>query len=314
VLLGLPEFEMFFPRSVEETSSMLAKHGEDAQLVAGGTDLFVKMKQRRLVPSVLINIKRISGLDQIRWDAADGLHIGPLTTIQAIRDSAPVAERFPVLSEAAGVLGTAQVRNLGTIGGNLGNASPSAEFAPPLLILDASVRCLGRRGERVVPLDGFFVGPGKSALEADEVITDIQVPNPPACQGAGRPDRAQLVYLKHSLRRMDVAMAAAAVMVLLDGDVCRDVRIALGAVAPTVFRARAAEQTLIGKRLTGDSRESELLEEAAQVAVGEARPIDDIRGYASYRRKVVAMLVRHGLEHVIARARTQATERHANEA
>jgi carbon-monoxide dehydrogenase medium subunit len=297
---------MFFPRSVEETCALLSRHGQDAQMVAGGTDLFVKMKQRRLVPSVLINIKRISGLDQIRYDASEGLHIGPLTTIQAIRESVVIGERFPVLSEAAGVLGTEQVRNLGTIGGNLGNASPSAEFAPPLLILDASVRCLGRRGERVVPLDGFFVGPGKSALETDEVITDIQVPNPP--------DGAQLVYLKHSLRRMDVAMAAAAVFVLLDGDVCRDVRIALGAVAPTVFRARGAEQALIGKRLTGDSRESELLEEVAQVAVGEARPIDDIRGYASYRRKVVAMLVRHGLEHVIARARTQVTESHANEA
>ena len=297
---------MFFPHSVEETCALLAEHGQDAQIVAGGTDLFVKMKQRRFVPSVLINIKRISGLDQIRYDADEGLHIGPLTTIQAIRDSALIGKRFPVLSEAAGVLGTAQVRNLGTIGGNLGNASPSAEFAPPLLILDASVRCLGRRGEHVVPLDGFFVGPGKSALETDEVITDIQVPNPP--------DRAQLVYLKHSLRRMDVAMAAAAVLVLLDGDFCRDVRIALGAVAPTVFRARKAEETLLGKRLSGDSRESELLEEAAQVAAGEARPIDDIRGYASYRRKVVAMLVRHGLEHVIAQARTQATERHANEA
>lgn len=306
MLLGLPEFEMFFPRSVEETCALLAKHGDVAQIVAGGTDLFVKMKQRRFVPSVLINIKRISGLEQIRYDASEGLHIGPLTTIQAIRDSALIAKQFPVLSEAAGVLGTEQVRNLGTIGGNLGNASPSAEFAPPLLILGASVRCLGRCGERVVPLDGFFVGPGKCALEKDEVITEIHVPNPP--------ERAQLVYLKHSLRRMDVAMAAAAVFVLLDGDICRDVRIALGAVAPTVFRARGAEQTLVGKRLTGDSRESELLEEAAQVAVGEARPIDDIRGYASYRRKVVAMLVRHGLEHVIAKARTQATESHAHEA
>src|SRR3990170_5290762 len=297
---------MFFSRSVEETCALLSEHGRDAQIVAGGTDLFVKMKQRRLVPSVLINIKRISGLDQIRYDASEGLHIGPLTTIQAIRESTLIAERFPVLSEAAGVLGTEQVRNLGTLGGNLGNASPSAEFAPPLLILNASVRCLGRSGERVVPLDGFFVGPGKSALEADEVITDIQVPNPA--------DRAQLVYLKHSLRRMDVAMAAAAVLVLLDGDVCRDVRIALGAVAPTVFRARKAEQTLIGKRLTGDSREGELFEEVAQVAVGEARPIDDIRGYAAYRKKVIAMLVRHGLEHVIAKARTQATGWHANEA
>ncbi len=306
MLLGLPEFEMFFSRSVEETCALLSEHGQDAQIVAGGTDLFVKMKQRRLVPSVLINIKRISGLDQIRCDSNDGLHIGPLTTIQAIRESGVIGERFPVLSEAAGVLGTEQVRNLGTLGGNLGNASPSAEFAPPLLILDASVRCLGRRGARMVPLDGFFVGPGKSALEPDEVITDIQVPNPL--------DRAQLVYLKHSLRRMDVAMAAAAVFVLLDGDICRDVRIALGAVAPTPLRARKAEETLIGQRLAGDSRESELLEEAARVAVDEARPIDDIRGYASYRRKVVAMLVRHGLEHVIAQARTQATERHANEA
>ena len=296
MLLGLPEFEMFFSRSVEETSALLAKHGQESQIVAGGTDLFVKMKQRRFVPSVLINIKRISGLDQIRWDADDGLHIGPLTTIQAIRESALIAKQCPVLSEAAGVLGTEQVRNLGTIGGNLGNASPSAEFAPPLLILGASVRCLGRRGERVLPLDGFFVGPGKSALESDEVITDIHVPNPPV--------RAQCAYLKHSLRRMDVAMAAAAVFVLLDGDICRDVRIALGAVAPTVFRASMAEQALIGKRLTGDSSESELLEAVAQVAVGESRPIDDIRGYASYRRKVVAMLVRHGLEHVIARART----------
>jgi aerobic carbon-monoxide dehydrogenase medium subunit len=297
---------MFFSRSVEETCALLSEHGQHAQIVAGGTDLFVKMKQRRLVPSVLINIKRISGLDQIRWDADEGLHIGPLTTIQAIRESTLIAERFPVLSEAAGVLGTEQVRNLGTLGGNLGNASPSAEFAPPLLILDASVRCLGPSGERVVPLDGFFVGPGKSALEADEVITDIQVPNPP--------DHAQLVYLKHSLRRMDVAMAAAAVFVSLDGDICRDVRIALGAVAPTVFRARGAERALIGKRLTGDSKESELLEEVAQLAVGEARPIDDIRGYAAYRRKVIAMLVRHGLEHVIARVRTRATERHAHEA
>ena len=301
MLLGLPEFEMFFPRSVEETCALLFQHGEEAQVVAGGTDLFVKMKQRRDVPSVLINIKRISGLDQIRYDTGDGLHIGPLTTIQAIRESALIAKQFPVLSEAAGVLGTEQVRNLGTLGGNLGNASPSAEFAPPLLILEASVRCLGRRGERVVPLDGFFVGPGKSALEPDEVITDIHVPNPP--------DRAQCAYLKHSLRRMDVAMAAAAVFVLLDGDICRDVRIALGAVAPTVFRVRKAEEALIGQRLAGDSRDGELLEEVAQVAVGESRPIDDIRGYASYRRKVVAMLVRHGLEHVIARAREQLTEK-----
>ena len=295
MLLGLPEFEMYFPRSVEETCSLLSTHGQAAQLVAGGTDLFVKMKQRRFVPTVLINIKRICGLDQIRWDANEGLRIGPLATIEAIKDSAVIAKHFPVLAEAAGVLGTTQVRNLGTLGGNLGNASPSAEFAPPLLILKGSVRCVGSQGEREIALEEFFVGPGKSALEPDEIITEIHVPNPPP--------RAQLVYLKHSLRKMDVAMAAAAVFVLLDGDMCRDVRIALGAVAPTPFRARKAEQALIGERLSADAKESELLEKVAQVASGESLPIDDIRSYASYRRKVVGMLVLHGLEHVIAQTR-----------
>jgi carbon-monoxide dehydrogenase medium subunit len=284
---------MFFPRTIDETVATLARYGQDAQLVAGGTDLFVKMKHRRFIPSVLINIKRISGLDRIDWDADEGLRIGPLAKIEAIKDSAVVAEHFPVLSEAAGVLGTTQVRNLG-------NASPSAEFAPPLLILNASVRCVGSRGEREIPLDEFFVGPGKSALRPDEIITEILVPNPPA--------RAQLVYLKHSLRKMDVAMAGAAVFVLLDGDLCRDARIALGAVAPTPFRARKTEQTLIGERLTGGSGETELLEQVAQVASGESLPIDDIRSYASYRRKIVAMLVLHGLEHVIAQVRTSRGE------
>jgi aerobic carbon-monoxide dehydrogenase medium subunit len=295
VLLGLPEFEMFFPRTIDETVSVLSRYGQDAQLLAGGTDLFVKMKHRRLVPSVLVNLKRISGLDQIGWDAHEGLRIGALTTIEAIKNSVLVRERFPVLSEAAGVLGTTQVRNLGTLGGNLGNASPSAEFAPPLLILNGSARCVGRRGEREVPLKEFFVGPGKSALEPDEIITEILVPNPST--------RAQPVYLKHSLRKMDVAMAAAAVFVSLDGDVCSDARIALGAVAPTPFRARKAEKTLMGERLSGDSKENELLEQVAQVASGESLPIDDVRSYASYRRKIVGMLVLHGLGHVLAQAR-----------
>jgi CO/xanthine dehydrogenase FAD-binding subunit len=194
------------------------------------------------------------------------------------------------------VLGTPQIRNLGTLGGNLANASPSAEFAPPLLILEASVRCVGPRGERLVPMNEFFVGPGKSVLSQGELITEVHVPNSPL--------RAQGIYLKHSLRMMDVSMAAAAALVLLDGDVCREVRIALGAVAPTPFRARKAEAALRGKRLSGDSNNRELLEEVGRIAADESHPIDDLRGYASYRRKVVAMLVRQGLEQAIARAKS----------
>jgi CO/xanthine dehydrogenase FAD-binding subunit len=218
-----------------------------------------------------------------------------LTTIQAIQDSEVVSAKFPMLSRAASVLGTMQIRATGTLGGNLANASPSAEFGPPLLVLEASVRCLGRGGERRIPMTEFFVSPGKSALQQGEMITEIRVP--------ALPDRARCLYLKHSLRRMDVAMAGAAVYVLLDGDVCRDVRIALGAVAPTPLRARKAEQALRGKRLAGDSAEAELLDEVAQIASGESSPIDDLRGRASYRSKIVAMMVKQGLGQVIARSR-----------
>ena len=296
MLLGLPEFEMFFPRSVHETCALLSQYGPDAQLVAGGTDLFVKMKQRRLVSRILINIKRIPGLDRIHYDADAGLRIGALTTIQAIRDSEIIGKKFRVLSQAAGVLGTPQIRNLGTLGGNLANASPSAEFAPPLLTLDASVRCIGPAGERVVPINEFFVGPGTSVLSRGEWITEVNVPNPAP--------HAQAIYLKHSLRTMDVSIAGAAAFVQLDGDICRQVRIALGAVAPIPFRAGMAESTLRGKRLGRDLNGRELLEEVGRIAADESRPIDDLRGFASYRRKIVGMLVRQGLEQVIARART----------
>ena len=292
MLPGLPEFEMFFPRTVEETCSLLSKYGRSAQVVAGGTDLFVKMKLRRFLPSVLVNIKKISGLDYIRWDKDRGLTIGPLTTIQSVWESDIIAEKFPVLREAAGVLGTEQIRNLGTLAGNLANASPSAEFAPPLLVLGASIRCRGNGGDRLLPLEKFFLGPGKTALQPDELIMEVAVPNYP-------PD-ARLAYLKHSLRKMDVAMASAAIFLIADGGACRDVRIALGAVAPTPFRAVRTERLLKGKPLS-----DALLDEAAQTAAAETLPIDDVRSYASYRQKVIAMMVRHGLEDLIAQARKE---------
>ncbi len=281
--------------TVEEACSLFSGYGADAQLFAGGTDLFIKMKQRRLLPRMLINIKRIPALDRILYDADEGLRIGALTAIQSILDSAVIGEKFRVLSQAAAVLGTPQIRNLGTLGGNLANASPSAEFAPPLLVLEASVRCAGPGGERLVPMNEFFVGPGKSVLSRGELITEVHVPDPPL--------RARCIYLKHSLRTMDVSMAAAAALVSLDGNVCREVRIALGAVAPTPFRARKAEEALRGKRLSGDSNDRALLEEIGRIAADESRPIDDLRGFASYRKKVVAMLVRQGLEQAIARAK-----------
>jgi carbon-monoxide dehydrogenase medium subunit len=280
---------------VEETCALLSRHGVQATVFAGGTDLLVKMKHRRTIPRRLINIKGIPNLNRIGHDERDGLRIGALTTIQAIEASSVIGKKFPALKQAAEVLGTTQIRNVGTIGGNLANASPSAEFAPPLLTLGASVRCVGRGGERTIPLEEFFVSPGKTTLRQDELLTQVQVPDPPA--------GAQGIYLKHSLRKMDVAIACAAVLIVVDGDVCRDIRIALGAVGPIPFRAKKAEEIIRGERLAGERVETELLDEVAQAASGESFPIDDFRGYAAYRRKLVRMLVGKGLERVIARTR-----------
>ena len=258
MLLGLPEFDMHFPASVEEACALLARHGGEAEILAGGTDLLVKMKQKRAIRPCLVNIKRIANLDTIRDDEGGGLRIGALATIQAIADSGLVRAKLPALAEAAGMLGTSQIRNLGTLGGNLANASPSAECAPVLLTLEASVACMGPDGARVIPITEFFQGPGKSALGRYEVLTEVRVPAMAA--------NAAAIYYKQSLRRMDVAMAGAAVYLELDGETCRAARIALGAVAPVPFRARRAEAALTGQRIDADTRDSELLDEIARLA------------------------------------------------
>jgi len=295
VLLVLPEFELFSTVTVEETCALLSRFGEGTSVLAGGTDLLTKMKHRRSVPRRLINIKGIPNLNHIRHDEQIGLRIGSLTTVQAIEASSLVSMKFAALKQAAGLLGTTQIRNVGTIGGNLANASPSAEFATPLLVYDASVRCMGAVGERVIPMEALFVSPGKTSMNPDELLVEVHVPN--------LPTGAHGIYLKHSLRKMDVAIASAAVLIVIDGDVCSDVRIALGAVGPVPYRARKAEATLRGKRLTGGLAESELIEEVAQVASDESSPIDDFRGQAGYRRKLVAMLVGKGLERVVSSTR-----------
>ncbi|MCC6888740.1 MAG: xanthine dehydrogenase family protein subunit M [Hyphomicrobiales bacterium] len=295
MLLVLPEFDLLATDSIEETCSLLDRYGGDARVLAGGTDLLVKMKLRRLKSRCLINIKRIPQLDLVRHDERTGLHIGSLVTAQALKDSSVIAGKFPLLNQAAGKLGTLQIRHIATLGGNLANASPSAEFAPVLMTLGATVHCQGRRGPRAVPIDTFFQGPGQSALGHDEVIVDIHVPVP-APNAAG-------LYLKYALRRMDVAVAAVAVTVRFEEGVCRDAKIALGAVAPTPVRALEAEAVLKGAKVGNDGHVRELIEEVAALASQASRPIDDFRSDADFRRQVVGKLVRQALRQLIARAR-----------
>jgi carbon-monoxide dehydrogenase medium subunit len=294
MLLGLPKFEYVSCKTLEEACSLLLKYKGESAVLAGGTDLLVKMKHRKLLPDYLVNIKRIPNLSDIRYDDLQGVRIGALTTIQTIRNSPLIMKKFSVLNQASGILGTPHVRNLATLGGNVCNASPASECAPPLLALEARARIVGTNGERTVPLEEFFVGPGQNALRSDEILTEIQIPNlPPHAVG---------VHLKHSTRRVDVAIVNVSVVMVIEGNTCQDIRIALGAVGPVPFRGKKTEAALRGQRL--DRGFDVLLEQASQQASDESFPIDDIRGPGAYRKQVVKSLVRQGIERAIAQARS----------
>lgn len=290
MLMVLPKFEYFHCQSLEEACGLLSKYKGEAKIFSGGTDLIVMMKHKAVTPGYLINIKRIEGLSYIREEQDGGVAIGALTTVQAVKNSPLIKKRFSVFYDAASVLGTRQVRNLATIGGNLCNASPAAECAPALLALNAKVHVLGEKGGRWIDLKGFFTGPGKTSMGQDEILTEIKVPKPPA-HGGG-------VYLKHSTRRIDVAMVGVAAVVGMDKNRFEDIRIALGAVGPKPFRAFKAEEILKGEE-TG----KEILLKVAQVASDESFPIDDIRGYKDYRKEMVKTLVQQAVEGAVARSK-----------
>jgi carbon-monoxide dehydrogenase medium subunit len=288
----LPRFDHLEPKTVEEACSLLSKYDGKAKVIAGGTDLLPSMRNRKVTPGYIINIKRIPNLDYIDYDDAEGLRIGALVTVHDIQSSSIIREKFPILANAASKIGTPQVRNMGTIGGNLCNAAPSADTAPPLIGLEAKVKINSPNGERVVALEEFFTGPGESVLQAGEILTEIQIPNPlPHTRG---------VYLKLPARSMvDLAVVGVAVVVTLDDKEKSivDAKIVLGAVAPTPIRARQAEAVIKGKAIS-----RELIEKATEAAADEAKPISDVRGSASYRKEMVKILTKRGIKQLIASA------------
>jgi carbon-monoxide dehydrogenase medium subunit len=280
--MHLPQFEYVSPKSAEEACSFLARYQGGALPLAGGTDLLVKMKHRRVVPECLVNLKNIAGLDGIDYDEEKGLRIGALATIQSLKNSVIVKRRFKVLADAAGVESSVQIRNVATIGGNIANASPAADAPLALIALKASVVLTQSAGQREVPLEDFFLGPGKSVLQPGEIISKIRVPALQARTGGA--------YVKHAVRRTDIAIVSVAVVVRLAEKACEEARIALGSVAPTAIRAKRAEAIIEGREIT-----DELAAEAARSAMEESRPIDDIRGYAEYRAKTVLEITKQAI-------------------
>jgi len=282
-------FNYLEPATIEEAVSLLSKYDGKAKAIAGGTDLLVQIRNKAIKPEYVVDIGYISGLDYINYDEKQGLRIGALTTIRAIEKSDKLCQVYPVISQAAGLLGSVAIRNVATIGGNLCNAAPSADTAPALIGLSARARIAGSGGERLVSLEDFFTGPGETVLKAGEMLLEIQVPVPP-------PDTKGM-YLKHGRSAVDLATVGVAVIMALEsGGVCRDVKIVLGAVAPTPMRAKKAEEVLRGKKV-----EPALIEEAARVASGEAQPITDVRASAEYRREMVKVFTRRAIGQIMAK-------------
>ncbi len=286
MLAALPSFEYHRPSTLEEAVALQARHDGGLCFLAGGTDLLVKMKEGKLRYGVLADIKRIPEMGSIRPEKGV-IRFGAAVTSRAIARSPLVRERLPLLSRALGLLGSMQIGNRATIGGNLCNASPAADSAPPLLVLGASVKLMGARGERKVPVENFFLGPGKTVMDR-EMLTEIQVPVAPA-QGRG-------VFYKLGLRAApeDIALVSVAVFGVPDaaGNIWQDLRIALGALAPTPIRALHAEEALrgqpIGRKSAADA--------SRLAAEKDSNPITDIRASAKYRRAMVELLVSRALE------------------
>ncbi len=279
-------FEFFEPSSVEEAINILDKHKEHAAILAGGTDLLVRMKQKRINPKCLVNIKRIAELKAIEQDE-NIVRIGATATMLEIQRNNLVEKKLPILHEAIASVGSVQIRNMGTLGGNLCRASPSGDSLPPLLVLDAKVNLRDSKGTRVVPLDEFFKGPGRTVIKPNEILTEIHVPIPPSGTG--------MSFLKIKRAGMDLAKVNAAALLTIKDNVVQSCGIALGAVAPTPIRIRKAEASLIGKKAT-----DEKLAEAAQTASEEVRPYAEShrhkRSTAQYRIEVSAVLVGRALK------------------
>jgi CO/xanthine dehydrogenase FAD-binding subunit len=269
----------FAPTRVSEALELLAEYSEQATVLAGGTDLVHRINYHELSPEVLVYIGGL-GLDYVK--EGDGeLLIGAMTTIARLAANELVAQKASALAEAARQCSSVAIRTSATIGGNLANASPAADMAPPLLVMDARLHLLSTSEKRVVAANDFFVGPGKTVLKPHELIIEVHVPLP----------KGKTIFLKLGRRKAQtLSLISVAVRLDMDGMVCKDARIALGSVAPTPLRCNKAEGLIKGKVLGKG-----LIAACAAQALAESNPIDDQRGTAWYRKKAGTALVARAL-------------------
>jgi carbon-monoxide dehydrogenase medium subunit len=290
----LPSFEYHQPGSLREIFEVLDHYGARARVLAGGTDLLVTMKKKTVTPEHVVALEGIPELTEI-INSHNRISIGSMVTAATLAHSHTITEILPVLGHGAGCLGSPQVRNRATIGGNLCTARPAADLPPPLLALGAQVVLESGVGKRIVPLDLFFLGPGQTVARPEEVMTAVVVDQPEPGTGGG--------YVKLGLRRaLEISLVNVAAVITMesDGRTIKAARVTLGAVAPTPIRSPGAEKVLVGSKAGHD-----VFEKAGLEAAQDAQPITDHRGSAEYRREMVAVLTGRALQQAWERASRQ---------
>ncbi len=282
----MKNFAFYEPTTLAEASRLFAQ--EQAQLLAGGTDIIIGMKALTEAPQSVISLQKIPGLTDITAEANGSISIGAMAKLREVELSSDVQQHHTALAEGAAEIGSIQIRNLATIGGNIAHASPAADTVAGLLVADALVDIASEDSERTVPIDALFTGPGQTVLAPGEIITRFRLPSPTSGSH----------YIKHKIREvMDLAFIGVAAAVNLENGVVINARIGLAAVAPTPIRATEAENVLAGNAPT-----AELLAQAGEAAAAATSPISDLRCSAEHRREMVDVLTRRTLQEAVARA------------
>jgi carbon-monoxide dehydrogenase medium subunit len=283
-------FEYFEPKTVGDATKFLLDHGETARILAGGVDLIPRMRKEEFETDYVVNIQRIEGLDRIDYDSRNGLRFGATATLHALEILGWVRKGYPAFYQAIHQIASVQTKYMGTVVGNLCVGTPASDVATALHAHGAFLGISGPQGDRMEPIQEFCTDYRCTSLTKGEMVTGVSVPPMKTGEGCG--------FTNLVRTHADIAKLTVAVSITTERDVCQEVRIAVGAAAPTVFRASKAEKTLMGRTLT-----PEAIGEAAEVASGETRPISDLRSTVEYRKEMTRVLVRRALEKAIAAAR-----------
>jgi carbon-monoxide dehydrogenase medium subunit len=276
-------FDYQEPTTLKKAFSLMEKHGDDARVIAGGTSLIIMMRQRLLMPKIVISLGRIPKFDRIAYSAKEGLRIGAGARHRDIELSDAVKRHYPLLHETFRKVAQPRIRNMGTVGGNLAAGDPLTDPGASLIALDAEATLTSSKGQRTLPLDEFFIDYYQTAMEPGELLTEIHVPPPQ------RPGWSHIKFTPRSVE--DFATVGVALTLKASNDTCEDIRIGLNSVASTIVRARKAEEVLRGKPITDAA-----LQEMGEVAATECDPTDDNRGSAEYKLDLVKVLVRRAAQ------------------